>query len=134
VIDGLVVGGLIQQTLKLSGIGKFKLGDPALTLRAGVDDLSFILQSGVAADDLASHGGEDVRSRLDGLNSTDGLAGADLKVGLGDLNEDNISQGAGGVLGDTDLGCRGSVSLLLFTCIQFELSVWINEIDSMSSN
>lgn len=104
-IDGLVVGGLIQQSLELSGVGNLNLGNPSLTLGAGVDGLGVVLQNGVAADDLAGHGGEDVRSGLDGLNGTDGLTGADLEVGLGELDEDNVTEGVGGVLGDTDLGC-----------------------------
>jgi hypothetical protein len=107
VIDGFVVGGLIQQVLELSNVGNLNFSNPALTLGAGVDSLNVILQNGVAADDLASHGGEDVRSRLDGLDGTDSLAGTDLKVGFGELDEDNVAQGLGGVLGDTDLGCGG---------------------------
>lgn len=116
-IDGLVVGGLIQQSLELSSIGNLNLSDPALALGAGVDSLCVVLQNVVAADNLAGHGGEDVRSGLDGLDGTDGLAGADLKVGFGELNEDNVTQGVGGVFGDTDLGCGVPLAYLLYSHI-----------------
>lgn len=105
-IDGLVVGGLIQQSLELSGVGNLNLGNPSLTLGAGVDGLSVVLQDLVAADHLAGDGGEHIGGGLDGLDGTDGLTSTNLEVSLGELNEDDVAQGVSGVLGDTDLGCR----------------------------
>lgn len=56
-INALVVGGLVQQSLELSDVRNLNLGNPALALGAGVDGLSVVLQDGVAADDLAGNRG-----------------------------------------------------------------------------
>lgn len=106
-VKGLVVGSLVQQSIERSSVSDLDLGDPALLLRAGVDGLGVVLENGVTTDDLASNGGEHIGSRLDGLDGADRLTGANLEVGLGKLNEDDVTQGVSGVLGDTDLGCRG---------------------------
>lgn len=111
-IDGLFVGSLIKQGIELSSISDLNLSDPALTLGALVDGLSLILKDAVTLDNLASNGGEDIGGRLDGLDSADGLAGDDLEVGLGKLYVNDITQGVGGVFGDTDLGYRGCVSYI----------------------
>lgn len=111
-IDDLLVGSLIKQRIKLSNISDLNLSNPALTLGTLVDGLSLILEDAVCLDDLAGDRGEDVGSRFDGLDSADGLAGDDLEVDLGKLNVDDITQGVGGVVGDTDLGCRERVSYL----------------------
>ncbi len=104
-VESLVVGSLVQQSLQRSGVSDLDLGDPALTLRAGVDGLGVVLENGVTTDDLASNGGQHIGSRLDGLDSANGLTGTDLEVYLRELNEDDVTQSVCGVLGDTDLGC-----------------------------
>lgn len=107
VVEGLVVGSLIQQSIQRGRVLNLDLSDPALLLRAGVDGLGVVLQNGVTTDDGASDGGQHIGSRLDRLDSADGLTGTDLEVGLGKLNEDNVTERVSGVLGDTDLGCKG---------------------------
>jgi hypothetical protein len=57
VLNGRVVGGLVQQSLELSDIRNLNLGNPAFALGAGVDRLSVVIQDGVAADDLAGNRG-----------------------------------------------------------------------------
>lgn len=103
--NGLEVGGLIQKTLNLRDVANLDLSNPSLTFGAGVDGLSVVLQDAVTADNSASDRRENIGSRLDGLDSTDGLASRDLEVLLGELNENDVTEGVGGVLGDTDLGC-----------------------------
>lgn len=105
------VGLLAQESLDLSSIANLNLSNPSILLGAGVDGLGVVLQNGVTLDDLAGDGGEDIGSRLDGLDSTDGLTGGDLEVGLWELNEDDVTEGVGGVFGDTDLGCKRSGSV-----------------------
>jgi hypothetical protein len=103
-IDGLLVGSLIKELFELCSIGNLNFSNPALTLGALVDGLSLILENAVTADDLAGDRREDIGSGLDGLDSSDGLTSRDLKVFLGELDVDNITQGVGGVIGDADLG------------------------------
>ena len=105
-VESLVVGSLIQQSIQRNRVLNLDLGDPALLLRAGVDGLGVVLQNGVTTDDGTSDGRQHIGSRLDRLDSADGLTGTDLEVGLGKLNEDNVTQRVSGVLGDTDLGCK----------------------------
>lgn len=105
-VESLVVGSLVQQSIESSSIGNLDLSNPALLLGAGVDGLGIVLENGVTTDDLASNGGQHIGSRLDRLDGADGLTGTNLEVGLGELNEDNVTQRVGGVLGDTDLGCN----------------------------
>jgi hypothetical protein len=112
-IDGLFVGSLVQQSLELSDIGDLNLGNPTLTLGAGVDGFSVVLQDLVAADHLAGDGGEHIGGGLDGLDGTDGLTSTNLEVSLGKLNEDNIAQGVSGIVGDADLGCRSGGALVV---------------------
>lgn len=115
-VDGLLVGSLIQQSIQLGGVRDLDLSNPALTLGALVDGLCLVLQNRVTADNLASNWGQHVGSRLDGLDGTDGLASTNLEVGLGELDEDNVTQRVGSVVGDTDLGCRTRLVIRLFTC------------------
>lgn len=115
-VNGLIVGGLIHQRIQLSRVRDLNLCNPALALRASIDGLGLIIEDNVTADDLARDGGEHVRSGLDRLNGPDGLASGNLKVGLGEFNIDNLAQGVGGVVGDTDLGCRARLEFLPFTC------------------
>lgn len=104
-VEGLVVGSLIQQSIQRCRVLDLNLGDPALLLRAGVDGLGIVLENGVTADDSASDGGQNIGSRLDRLDSANRLTGTDLEVSLGKLNKDDVTQRLSGVLGDTDLGC-----------------------------
>lgn len=104
-VEGLVVGSLIQQGIERSGVSDLDLSDPAFILRAGVDGLGVVLENGVTPDDLASHRGQHIGSRLDRLDSADGLTGTNLEVFLRQLNKNNVTQRVSGVLGDTDLGC-----------------------------
>lgn len=106
-VKSLVVGSLVQQGVERSGVRDLDLSDPALLLGAGVDGLGVVLENGVTTDDLPSNGGEHIGSRLYGLDGADRLTGTNLEVGLRKLNEDNVTQRVSGVLGDTDLGCRG---------------------------
>lgn len=110
--DRLLVGSLVHQGIQLSGIGDLDLSDPGLTLGALVDELSLVLEGGVALQHGARDGGQDVRGGLDGLDGTDGLAGCDLHVGAGELHVDDVAQGLGGVFGDSDLGCWGEKVLV----------------------
>lgn len=103
--NGLEVGGLVQKSLNLRNIANLDLRNPSLTLGAGVDGLSVVLQDAVTTDNSASDGRENIGSRLDGLDGTDGLTSRDLEVLLGELDENDVTEGVGGVLGDTDLGC-----------------------------
>ena len=105
------VGLLVHERLDLGSIADLDLGNPSILLGAGVDGLSVVLQNGVALDDLAGDGGENIGSRLDGLDSTDRLTSGDLEVRLGELNEDDVTEGVGGVLGNTDLGYKGTGSV-----------------------
>lgn len=123
-IDGLLVSSLIQQSVQNSRVRDLDLRDPAFALRAGVDGLGVVLKNRVAADDLARHGGEHVRSGLDRLDGTDGLTSSDFKLGLGELNEDDVAEGVGGVLGDTDLGCCARLANPPFVRVTAHLSAW----------
>lgn len=123
-IDGLLVSRLIQQSVQLSGVRDLDLRDPALALGASIDGLGVVLKDSIAADDLARHGGEHVRSGLDRLDGTDGLASTDLKLGLGELNEDDVAERVGGVLGDTDLGCSARLANPLFAGVTAHRSAW----------
>ena len=104
-INGLLVGLRIQQPLKLRSIVDLDLRDPGITLRAVIDGLGLVIQEGVTLQHLSGHRGEDIGSGLDRFHSSDGLACADFQVRLGQLNEDDIAKGVGGVLGDSNLSC-----------------------------
>ena len=105
-VESLVVGSFVQKSIERSSVSDLDLSNPALLLGAGVDGLGIVLENGVTTDDLASNGGQHIGGRLDRLDGTNGLTGTDLEVGLGELNEDNVTQRVGGVIGDTDLGCN----------------------------
>lgn len=92
-----------MQRLQLRSVIDLNLGDPGIALSALVDELSLVLQSGVTRDNLPSDRREHVRSRLNRLDSTDRLAGADLATRLGELDEDDVAEGVGSVLRDTNL-------------------------------
>lgn len=113
------VGLLAHESLELSSIADLNLSNPSVLLGAGVDSLSVVLQDGVTLDDLAGDRGEDIGSRLDGLDSTDGLTSGDLEVSLGELNEDDVTEGVGGVLGDTDFGCKRAASVYSSQRLQY---------------
>lgn len=104
-INGLLVGLRVQQPFKLRSIVDLDLCNPGITLRALVDGLGLVIQEGVTLQHLSGHRGEDIGSGLDRFHSSDGLACADFQVRLGQLNEDDIAKGVGGVLGDTNLSC-----------------------------
>lgn len=127
-VDGLVVGSLVQQSIQRSGVSDLDLRDPALTLRAGVDGLGVVLENGVTTDDLARNGGQYIGSRLDGLDSANGLTGTDLEVFLRELNEDDVTQRVSGVLGDTDLGCTFLLTMGSFIEVRWAIQLPGNQL------
>jgi hypothetical protein len=104
ILDGGLVGSLIKKGIELSNISDLDLSNPTIFLGALVDSLSLVFEDIVTSNDLTGDRREDIGSRLDGLDSTDGLTGSNLETFLGKLDVDDITQGVGSVVGDTDLG------------------------------
>lgn len=78
------------------------LGDPAVALWVLVQVSGLLLQGVVDFGNGAANGAENVRGRLDRLNSANGLARADFKVDLGELHVDDVAKGLCSVLGDSE--------------------------------
>lgn len=96
------VGSVIHQILQLGSIVHLDLGDPAGIFRTLVDRLGLIFQDRVALNHPSGDRRQDLRGGLDGFDSSDGLAGAHLDVGGGQLNVDDVSERLGGVFRDAD--------------------------------
>lgn len=115
-VKGILVGISVQQSVHLRGVVDLNLGNPGLALRIFVDGLGLVVQKRVTLQYLAGNGGEDVRGGLDRLYGSDGLTCAEFDVRGGELDEDDITEGLGGVFGDSNLGYMGrnlqSVSLV----------------------
>lgn len=81
-------------------------GQPAAAVRVVlghlVDGTGLLLEVNVDLDDLAADGGVDIGGALDRLDGANGVALGDGRALLGELDEDDVTEGLGGVLGDAD--------------------------------
>jgi len=106
--DELLVGLGVHQLLEVGNarLVDLDLGDPAAAVRVVLGDLvdgaGLLLEQHVGRGDAAADGGVDVGGALDRLDGADGVAGLDLLALLGELDEDDVAEGLGGVLADAN--------------------------------
>jgi hypothetical protein len=85
------------------------LGNPAATVRVVlrnlIDSGGLLLQQEVDVGDLAADGGVDVAGALDRLDGADRVAGLDRLALLRQLDVDDVAEGLGRVLADSDDAC-----------------------------
>lgn len=96
----------IIQPLNLTLILNLNLRNPRIALRRLINELRLVLKDRVALNHGARDRAQHVRRRLDGLDGSDGLAGADFEPGLGELDVDDVAEGVGGVFSYANFSCR----------------------------
>lgn len=89
----------IQQPLQLLDIAQLNLRQPPVALWTLVDGARCVFQHAVGFDDLSGNGGHDVGGGFDGLDGAHGVAFGYGEVEGGELDEDDVAEGGGGVGG-----------------------------------
>lgn len=90
------------QLLQLLRIRELDLRKPALSFGRLVDRRRLILQRTVRFNNGSAHGSHNIGCGFYGFDSADGVTFGHFEVGGGKLDEDDIAEGVGGVVGNTN--------------------------------
>ena len=102
VFQGFGVRVRIQQLVELIGVGQFDHVHPAVAVGIFVDGFRLVRQRRVDLDDGAADRAVDVGGGLHRLDDRDLLVGLGGRADFGQLDVDQVTQQALGVVGNTD--------------------------------